>query len=773
MRKRILIAEHEVSLADALVARLGARGYASMITTDARSTLLIFDERRPDLVVISLTLPDDGGREICRAIRTRPLGALVPILFLGTGREDVRSVSEAIAAGADHYFRKPDGIAELLNKVVNYIGPGDESAAQTEVRPSLDLADEQALIDALVPERSHLSAQATDDGLFRAIRDVLAARPTPAKPLDWDEVRQPIVIPPVARPAATAGGLRSAATMTDTDWAALDNLLHGESEPAPRPRRDATRQADEAALAASLLVTPAPGPPGLVHWPEPAPRLELQETQVGPPTPYPAAPHAAVHLDDTHVDWRAGRQLAEPELSDEPEFDPLAPVEVRRFQGLDAGLGAEAELAPEGGSEVVSPTPRRAALPGRSPHFGGPARSPHSDHGVEVDSPTSVNSVVQAQGKSPPYSPPRRPAHDPADALAALLDTGRQVDLERRGVGELLAACTEAALTGRVEIASGGVLRRIFLDAGAPVYADSSERHEDLVSFLFAEGRIARAVLAEARERAADLGATTEEVLIEAGYLDSEDVYRSLRGYVIERVLSTFALEAGEAMVIRGGARPLDPVDLGMHPGRLVLDGVRRKYGRLRLYRVLGTPAMVPRPLAGPRRELPGLVLRQDEMATLSLVDGRRTALDIARAVQTSELDVLGILYAAGVLQLIEAPVGHRSAPGLPPLDPELLQRAGAPRTDDQMPGFAELVAQKFSDTQAADYHQVLGVSRGATGSEIRAAWEHQKRQFDPHRVRREGPLWHQVREIAAVVDDAYAILGHERRRLRYEAHLG
>jgi hypothetical protein len=370
------------------------------------------------------------------------------------------------------------------------------------------------------------------------------------------------------------------------------------------------------------------------------------------------------------------------------------------------------------------------------------------------------------------FAPPRRPAHDPADALTAMLDAGRATELERRGIGELLAAVAESGIAGRIEVASGGVLRRVFVDGGAPVYADSSEPGEDLVAFLAAEGRLTRAVMAEARDRAQITGASAEEILIEAGYLQPEDVYRALRAYVVERVLGLFAIEAGEATVIRGGPRPLDPVDLGMHPGRLVLDGIRRKYGRLRLYRAFGTPATVPRPRTTSRPELPGLVLRHDEASVLGLIDGRRTALEIARTAQIHEVDALAILFAFGVMQLIDAPVGIRPTQGLPSLDAESLLRAGAPRTDDQMPGFAELLNNKYSEIQAADYHQILGVPRGATGAEIRSAWERLKRQFDPHRVRRDGPHWQQVKEIAHVLDDAFAVLGNERLRARYEAHL-
>ncbi len=329
-------------------------------------------------------------------------------------------------------------------------------------------------------------------------------------------------------------------------------------------------------------------------------------------------------------------------------------------------------------------------------------------------------------------------------------------------------AAWNSRMTGRFEVASGGVLRRVFVEEGRPVYADSSSDGEDLSSSL--EGLVSRSALERARGRAAQLGGTPEEVLIEAGFLAPEDVYRALRDHVVERILGLFALEAGETVVVRAGARPLDPVDLALHPGRLVFDGVRRKYGRLRLYRVFGTASAIPRPRAGIDPE-PSLSMRPDEEAVLRICDGRRSVLEIARAAQTTEVDALAILYALTLLDLVEGPRG-RVGGALPPLETEAIARAGAPRTADQMPGFADLVSAKYGEVLTADYHQVLGVGRGATGAEIHAAWTSLRRRFDPHRVRREGALWHQVSEIAAVVDDAYSILSDARLRQRYERAL-
>jgi len=368
------------------------------------------------------------------------------------------------------------------------------------------------------------------------------------------------------------------------------------------------------------------------------------------------------------------------------------------------------------------------------------------------------------------WQPPSPPPPDLDADWQATLQLSRPVSLARRGVGQILVAAAHARLTGRFEVASGGVLRRVFLEEGRPVFTDSSAQSEDLCTALAAEGLVTRSALLRARARAEQVGASPEEVLIEAGFLVPDDVYRALRDHVVERILALFGLEAGESLVTRGGPKPLDLVDLGLHPGRLVLDGIRRKYGRLRLYRVFGTTSAIPRPRPGTDPPT-GLVLRPDEEAVWKCCDGHRSAVEVARTAQVSEVDALAILYGLTTLDLVEGPRG-RAAGVLPPLESDLIERAGAPRTADQMPGFADLVSTKYSEVLTADYYQVLGVPRSATGAEVHSAWSTLKRRFDPHRVRREGDLWHQVSEIAAVVDDAYAVLSDNRLRTHYEQAL-
>jgi two-component system KDP operon response regulator KdpE len=79
----------------------------------AAAGLLAAGEKKPDLVILDLGLPDRDGLDFIRDLRT---WATLPILVLSARSLESDKVA-ALDAGADDYLSKPFGIQELLARV--------------------------------------------------------------------------------------------------------------------------------------------------------------------------------------------------------------------------------------------------------------------------------------------------------------------------------------------------------------------------------------------------------------------------------------------------------------------------------------------------------------------------------------------------------------------------------------------------------------------------------------------------------------------------------
>jgi CheY-like chemotaxis protein len=75
--------------------------------------LEIAEQRRPDLVLLDLHLPDMGGEEVLERLRARPSTASVPVVILSADATTAPQ-RRLLAAGAHSYLTKPIAISKLL-----------------------------------------------------------------------------------------------------------------------------------------------------------------------------------------------------------------------------------------------------------------------------------------------------------------------------------------------------------------------------------------------------------------------------------------------------------------------------------------------------------------------------------------------------------------------------------------------------------------------------------------------------------------------------------
>ena len=111
--KRILVVDDEPQITRVLRTSLSSQGYDIRVANDGETALEIMKDWTPDMVITDLAMPNMGGLELCRRLRTT---TQVPIVVLSVRGEEKTKV-QALDAGADDYVTKPFGMEELLARV--------------------------------------------------------------------------------------------------------------------------------------------------------------------------------------------------------------------------------------------------------------------------------------------------------------------------------------------------------------------------------------------------------------------------------------------------------------------------------------------------------------------------------------------------------------------------------------------------------------------------------------------------------------------------------
>jgi two-component system response regulator RegX3 len=110
---RILVAEDEAAILDAVTYTLRGEGFAVEGVQDGETALSEALGGEYDLLVLDLMLPKLAGTEVCRRIRAE---SALPIIML-TARTAEADRVLGLEIGADDYVPKPFSMAELVGRV--------------------------------------------------------------------------------------------------------------------------------------------------------------------------------------------------------------------------------------------------------------------------------------------------------------------------------------------------------------------------------------------------------------------------------------------------------------------------------------------------------------------------------------------------------------------------------------------------------------------------------------------------------------------------------
>ena len=112
----IYVVEDDRNIREIETIALQNSGYSVESFEMAKPFYRRIEERKPDLVLLDIMLPDEDGLDIVKRLRTRTDTRKLPILMVTAKSSELDKV-KGLDIGADDYLTKPFGIMELVSRV--------------------------------------------------------------------------------------------------------------------------------------------------------------------------------------------------------------------------------------------------------------------------------------------------------------------------------------------------------------------------------------------------------------------------------------------------------------------------------------------------------------------------------------------------------------------------------------------------------------------------------------------------------------------------------
>lgn len=143
----ILVVEDDPNVAELIRLYLAKAGHEVRVAADGLEALRLFQDQRPDLVILDVMLPFLDGWEVCRRIRQESAAPVIMLTARGQSGEKVLGFE----LGADDYVVKPFDPQELMARVRAVLRRSKPAASADQVaqHPGLlvDLSQYRAEVD--------------------------------------------------------------------------------------------------------------------------------------------------------------------------------------------------------------------------------------------------------------------------------------------------------------------------------------------------------------------------------------------------------------------------------------------------------------------------------------------------------------------------------------------------------------------------------------------------------------------------------------------------
>lgn len=145
----IYIVEDDKNISEIESYALKNSGFHVDAFENAKSFWNRVQDRRPDLVLLDIMLPDSDGIEVLKKMRRNPDTKKVPVIMVTAKSSEIDKV-KGLDNGADDYITKPFGIMELISRVkaiLRRINQDEEEKQLVFQNICLDCEKRQVMLD--------------------------------------------------------------------------------------------------------------------------------------------------------------------------------------------------------------------------------------------------------------------------------------------------------------------------------------------------------------------------------------------------------------------------------------------------------------------------------------------------------------------------------------------------------------------------------------------------------------------------------------------------
>jgi len=162
---KLLIAEDDALIREALLDILSAEGFECLVAQDGLVAWDLYQQTKPDMVLLDIMMPGQDGYAVCRKIRQQDQHTAV--MFISAKSEEIDRVL-GLELGADDYLMKPFGKHEVIARVRAIF-----RRYKIEQTPSTkDTQSEQAFVmQGLAIDMDQLRASRGDQEFDLSLRD--------------------------------------------------------------------------------------------------------------------------------------------------------------------------------------------------------------------------------------------------------------------------------------------------------------------------------------------------------------------------------------------------------------------------------------------------------------------------------------------------------------------------------------------------------------------------------------------------------------------------